>query len=49
MMFWIFLFGFTLRIGLARIKPIDAGTNIAHFIGHASAGLLIKLLNSYVG
>ena len=44
MIFWIFLFGFTLRMGLARIKPVDAGTNIAHFIGHAAAGLLISYL-----
>jgi hypothetical protein len=44
MMFWIFLFGIVLRLGIARIKPVDAGTNLAHFIGHASAGLIISYL-----
>lgn len=44
MIFWIFLFGIILKLNIARIKPLDAKTNIAHFIGHALAGLLISYL-----
>ena len=39
---WIFLFGIILRLNIARIKPLDVGTNISHFVGHAAAGLLIS-------
>ncbi|MHB1420778.1 MAG: hypothetical protein ACYCX4_14565, partial [Bacillota bacterium] len=44
MMFWLFIFGAALRFNVARIHPVDIGTNISHYIGHASAGLLISFL-----
>ena len=48
MIFWIFLFGIILRLGIARIEPLDPGTNLSHYVGHATAGLMIRLGNEYL-
>ncbi len=44
MLMFILIFGGVLRLHIARINPVDAGTNISHLIGHLSDGVIISWL-----
>ncbi len=45
LLFWIMLFGGILSLKITSItQPVGAQTNIAHMIGHITAGILTSLL-----
>ncbi|NLI93993.1 MAG: hypothetical protein GX434_17890 [Peptococcaceae bacterium] len=40
LVFWLFIYGIILRLKIARIDPIDAGTNLVHLSTHIMLGLI---------
>jgi hypothetical protein len=40
LIFWLILYGIVLRLNIARIDPVDPGTNLVHLAIHLILGLL---------
>jgi len=45
LLFWIMLFGGTLRLGITSLpQPLGITTNLAHFTGHVLLGVITSIL-----